>query len=436
MTFTVSQTPDAVDVRIYPNGDDTTDFLRSEGSNNYTCVDETYSSPDDSDFVYMVDDSSEQTDEYDIANPSASGTINYVRVTARMKAVYDSTAPTVKIFNWYSSDDEGSAQSLTNTYNNYYETFTTDPASAAWNWTKINSLRAGIKGTISSQDFVHCGDSNLSVIPRFLRSDGQINGYYFVVQYSTSSDENLVAYSSALTQSNDTITFTQVDYDDLDISASGQQIFFLNNYWDGTDSHIVCGGVTSPNKADKLCYFKFTNSTETLSTVVNTTESETLELYCRGAFIDDTYVYGGFVGNSGGNCGCWLKIYSYSTSSLTELDKEYVYDNETGNMLMYTAQNQGTTPIAAYDNGSNVHHVFMGYNEDVTDDDCSIQPFTIDTTTDTITKQTVYNIGASTNEIEAIEVDSNRKYIYALVNDATNSDTEVWCFTFNGTSMS
>ena len=84
--FNIRQTPDSVDVYIYPDNDVCTDFDRFGDTPNFACVDEPKDAPDE-DLTYVYTDSpTELTDLYGLPNQSLAGVINYVQVYARAKS--------------------------------------------------------------------------------------------------------------------------------------------------------------------------------------------------------------------------------------------------------------------------------------------------------------------------------------------------------------
>lgn len=149
-TFTISQTPNAEDIYLYPDGDICTQYDRHGDTANWKCVDEDRVSCDeDTTYVY----SSRVTDNFDIyslQNKRRAGYINYVQVIGVAKS--DTYAqdkdghykllvdPTSVCTDLYASDDFD----ITTTYSEYTATWTENPmTSADWTWGDIEDLGIG-----------------------------------------------------------------------------------------------------------------------------------------------------------------------------------------------------------------------------------------------------------------------------------------------------
>ena len=147
-TFSLTQTPNTLNLYLYPNGDYTSQHIPVGEISNYLCVNEDYDVPNDNNYVYTTSISL-VTDLYTLDNHgSESGTINYVKVFNRAKAspygqaatgVYRILISTSAVT--YFSDDID----LTTTYNTYNNLWVNNPATGvAWTWADIDNLKIGI----------------------------------------------------------------------------------------------------------------------------------------------------------------------------------------------------------------------------------------------------------------------------------------------------
>ena len=114
-------------------------------SSNWQCVDESSS---DNDGTYIGDnDDSWQTDSYQAENPSASGTIDSLRIFINVRRTNgNDEARTVIVVSgtrYYGSIID--LNSVTS-YTVFSTTYTTNPAtSSAWTWSDINNLEIGVR---------------------------------------------------------------------------------------------------------------------------------------------------------------------------------------------------------------------------------------------------------------------------------------------------
>jgi hypothetical protein len=153
-TFTVTQTPDAVDIYIYPNSDVAAcvDLTPVGEALNHDCVDEDRLAPDD-DTTYVYNNTVVNLfDIYGLPNQSLAGTINYVQVYARAKSHLTSqhadgiykilVSPDGSCTDIYTSDDIN----VITSYTTYLYTWTDNPqTSVAWLWSDINAMGIGVK---------------------------------------------------------------------------------------------------------------------------------------------------------------------------------------------------------------------------------------------------------------------------------------------------
>ncbi|RKX27920.1 MAG: hypothetical protein DRP47_05710 [Candidatus Zixiibacteriota bacterium] len=130
---------------LRPDGTGSVTGLVASGcASNFQCVDE-ISSDDDATYVERASNSY-ATDVYSLGNPSASsGTIDSVVVHCQTKKEHTqgNVCPTLYVS---STEYNGTEQTLTTSYADYSQMWSTNPnTSAAWNWTEINNLQAGVK---------------------------------------------------------------------------------------------------------------------------------------------------------------------------------------------------------------------------------------------------------------------------------------------------
>ncbi len=131
-------------VILRPNSAGSIDNLSTTGcGSNYQCVDE--STSDENSTYVRRPSNSYATDVYNLDNPtSPSGTITGVTVYCRARKAKNVglIRPNVYVG---STPYNGSIQSLTTSWSDYSEQWTTNPStSSAWTWTEINNLQAGI----------------------------------------------------------------------------------------------------------------------------------------------------------------------------------------------------------------------------------------------------------------------------------------------------
>jgi len=116
------------------------------GEDNWEDVDEV--SPDeDTTYVYHYWTVTYKRDLYNIQNHSAgSGTINFVKVYARCASASTPNQASLKIaLKTGGTAYESSAITVTTSYTNYSNQWTTNPQTgAAWTWDEIDTLQAGV----------------------------------------------------------------------------------------------------------------------------------------------------------------------------------------------------------------------------------------------------------------------------------------------------
>ena len=212
MSFTISQTPSSINLYLYPDGSTSTQLI-SSGTANYEMVNENWDSPDDGDYVYTTNTSS-QKDWYSLPDHTTeTGTINYVRVIARAKSNSYTQSSNGEYVLWTgdgSNTDEGVNQApLTTSYNKYYETFITAPDGGSWTWADIDNLLLCVEcssPTIvgSSAEFIvrPTGDSSIE----FTKSTHDYN--YECVDETEANGSTDYVYSTADKDANDYDDYT------------------------------------------------------------------------------------------------------------------------------------------------------------------------------------------------------------------------------------
>ena len=113
----------------------------------YQCVDEA-SANDDTDYIYVGEDAVGSVVFALPDHTTETGTINHVKVYARCK--YTGSGSTYLVYcrlrinsSWYHGANY--AQTLTNSYASYTDTWTTNPnTGSAWTWDDIDGLQAGV----------------------------------------------------------------------------------------------------------------------------------------------------------------------------------------------------------------------------------------------------------------------------------------------------
>lgn len=152
-TITISQSPNAETLVLIPDASGASGWTRISGATNHTCIDDPKDVPDDdTTYNYMASNSS-LTDRYGFPNHTTeAGTINFVQLYSRARANTVSQHSTgvyrEVVYNagtYYEGTNHGP---LTLGYNNYSSKWLTRPwDSAAWTWTNIDGLLAGMRAT-------------------------------------------------------------------------------------------------------------------------------------------------------------------------------------------------------------------------------------------------------------------------------------------------
>lgn len=156
-TFTIEYTPVDVSLFLYPSGSSSTDFTAVGATENYECVDEAYSVPDDDTTYVWWNAISVGTDIYTMQDHgSVSGTIQSITIYARAKSQtysVDSTATYDIIlddgFGNLSRSSEatyGSDFILGTSYNLFYCNWISHPTTGATlTWTDIDNFKIGFE---------------------------------------------------------------------------------------------------------------------------------------------------------------------------------------------------------------------------------------------------------------------------------------------------
>lgn len=152
-TFTLTQSvPEMERVYIYPNGDlsGCTEWTAVGETNNYECIDEVVK--DLTNYVEISSGNTTEVDQYELPNPSYSGTIKYVRINAIAKTSV--SEPTDGQFYLGLSPDSNCANvdyspniPLTTAWREISHVWETNPDDDEdWEWSDINAMSIGIKG--------------------------------------------------------------------------------------------------------------------------------------------------------------------------------------------------------------------------------------------------------------------------------------------------
>lgn len=148
-TFSISQTPDDIDLYLYPSGDVISGQTPHGETHNYECIDEPwYSSDADTSYVSTASISA-VSDWYSLPDHTdETGRINYVRVVAQARSSqYNQSID--GIYRVLIGDGSSTASSqnnapLTTGYRNYTGVWTTRPSGGDWTWTDIDNLQIGV----------------------------------------------------------------------------------------------------------------------------------------------------------------------------------------------------------------------------------------------------------------------------------------------------
>jgi len=158
--ITISQSPDAANLIIYPLTDSDISMLSYGASGHYNCLDEIWHSPNENtDYVYNPDESV-VSDWYTCTDHTTeTGTINYVRGIARSTSIVESQKSTgsfyILINDGSTADKSSNLAPVTVGYKKYYNTWATKPSGGAWTWADIDNILLGLQ--ISSPS--HIGDT-------------------------------------------------------------------------------------------------------------------------------------------------------------------------------------------------------------------------------------------------------------------------------------
>lgn len=423
MTFTISQTPDSQTLYIYPTGDSLHPFTPSTGSNNYAMVDDVWNNPDGTDFNYMTGINNLK-DRYSLTNhTSETGNINYVRLIAYAKGSFSGTAPTLHLHNYLSTtEDEGSSNTLTNTYNKYYETYPEDPGGGAWSWTDIDNLLSGFKGTITAKECVYrTGDDTPS---EELTQIEYAGGYIFVMDGDT-----LRSYTYSYDIVNNTFSFTEVDNHTITANTAHE----ISTYYNSGDDVVYIAWALYVSSIDRRLYLvKFDCSTETFSTITyfettgpNTGTAGT----CSHCYIDDTYVYASWCSKyvaSSTNCDNYVTIATYTSSSMTKQTTDVLDNVSSGENLA----DYGCYDINAMAGASGYKYVICST---VNENARRIWGFRVATATHAISNKDSVSPGAVQDHSSKIVNDGT--YFHVVYFDDSASDHDLMAFTYNGTTI-
>lgn len=151
MTFTLSQTPDSANLYLYPSGASWTNFTPLYAA-NWQNVDDLWSSPSTTDYVYSNTHGSTATDMYTLPDHTTeTGTINYVQVIAQAKS-QGHAGSSNSTFGLVISDSTGTVFSsnqapLTNTFAQYSFVTTKKSDGNTWTWAEIDHMCIGVESS-------------------------------------------------------------------------------------------------------------------------------------------------------------------------------------------------------------------------------------------------------------------------------------------------
>jgi len=95
-------------------------------------------------------------DLFNLPSPSASGTINFIKVYAHCKESFSGSAK-IKIKTGGTEYDNGSSLALTSSWTNYSHQWDTNPATGlAWTWDDIDNLQIGVALGGASYNISYC----------------------------------------------------------------------------------------------------------------------------------------------------------------------------------------------------------------------------------------------------------------------------------------
>jgi hypothetical protein len=174
VTFTLTQVPTEQNLYLYPDGTYHSGCTASPVVLHNLNVDDEYDIPDDDTTFNWMQGPSVVTDLYTMQNHSSeTGTINYVKVFARVKAHQFNLASTgyFRMLAYHSGTTARETKTLTTDYNTYSYLLTSTPSGGAWNWTAIDNLRIGFD---AYSPVVSAGNTNLALRPS---GDDTINLY-------------------------------------------------------------------------------------------------------------------------------------------------------------------------------------------------------------------------------------------------------------------
>jgi len=151
MSFTISQSPEATNLYLYPSGDSSCSFTPVGEADNYDCVDDIWYTPnDETDYVESTSTDAVEYDLYDAINHTTeTGTINYVKLISRAKsynAAQSSNGTYINFCSVGTLELNGVNEApITSSYHDYYSVFYTNPSSVTWTWSDIDNLKFGVK---------------------------------------------------------------------------------------------------------------------------------------------------------------------------------------------------------------------------------------------------------------------------------------------------
>jgi hypothetical protein len=215
---------------------------------NYLNVDEE-TPDDDSTYVYYSNSTSAHEDLYNVPNhTSESGTINKVRIyirAATANALYNHYARThIKT---HSVEYTGSDNLLTESYQNFYTEYTTNPnTSIAWTWTEVDNLQVGVQLQCNTSTSARTKCTQVYAVVYYTPTSTTVNmkctQCYAVVNYTPTAstvslnnpDSVTVGHSRKIKRH----LFADGKYEVLDIGRAKKTLVLTGKEWETSDTKM------------------------------------------------------------------------------------------------------------------------------------------------------------------------------------------------------
>ena len=212
--ISITQTPDSTNLVIYPNANSSPlEMLASSGA-SYECIDESYASPNDSDYIYW-DGLSVVSSWFTMADHTTeTGTINYIRAIARAKSQLHNQSSSgsyeIVLSDGTTKGFSGNKAPLTTTYSKYYMTASSRPSSGNWTWGDVDNIQLGIKA--NSPTLTQATHSEIlrpiGDISTEFNAHGETNNYECVDDVIADDDTTLIRFTSDFNSATDRYTLS------------------------------------------------------------------------------------------------------------------------------------------------------------------------------------------------------------------------------------